>query len=227
LININGEVIGVNCAIRAGAEGLGFAIPAGQVGRIYARLIRGEAAAQEALDLGLELAEAGRPRRGETGLLVLQAQPGGPAERGGLRKGDLLMSLDGSPTATMSDYELVVSSLAPGQSVKAEARRGENLVTLTLTPTALSQAEARGLAWKWYGLNAAESRGSLILEQPSADSPAAYLGLREGDILLRVGSRDLRTPADLARAMLENRFNTSIGLAVQRGRVIYQATLSR
>jgi len=226
LINIDGEVIGINYAIRAGAEGLGFAIPSDRVKRIYARLARGEAGGQ-ALDLGLELAEAGRPQRGETGLLVLEAKAGGPADKGGLKKGDMLMSLDGSPTATMNDYEVVITSLAPGQAVKAEVMRGDRPVTLNLTPQAISQAEALDLAWRLYGLKGSESQGRLALERPADNSPAAGLGLREGDVLLRIGSTNISGKADLAKAMLENRFNTSIGLAVQRGRMIYQATLSR
>jgi len=226
LINIDGEIVGINYAIRAGAEGLGFAIPSDKVKRIYARLARGEAEAQ-ALDLGLELAEAGRPQRGETGLLVLQAKPGGPADRGGVKKDDMLMTLDGSPTSTMNDYEVVISSLASGQTVEAEVVRGDRTVTLNLTPKAISEAEALDLAWRLYGLKGYESKGTLILERPADNSPAAFLGLREGDLLLRIGSRTITGKADLAKAMLENRFNTSIALAVQRGRMIYQATLSR
>lgn len=226
LINIDGEIIGINYAIRAGAEGLGFAIPSDKVKRIYARLARGEVGAQ-ALDLGLELAEAGRPQKGETGLLVLQAKSGGPADKGGVKKGDMLMSLDGSPTATMNDYEVVISSLAPSQTVKAEVVRDNNTVALNLTPKAISEAEALDLAWRLYGLKAYESKGALTLERPADNSPAAMLGLREGDVLLRIGSTNITKKSDLAKAMIENRFSTSIALAVQRGRMIYQATLSR
>ena len=226
LINIDGEIVGINYAIRAGAEGLGFAIPSDKVRRIYARLARGDSGAQ-ALDLGLELAEAGRPQKGETGLLVLRAKPGGPADQGGLKQGDMLMALDGSPTATMNDYEVVITSLVPGQSVKAEVVRDDRTVTLDLTPKAISEAEALDMAWRLYGLKGYASKGALTLERPADNSPAALLGLREGDILLRIGSTNITGNSDLARAMIDNRFSASIALAVQRGRMIYQATLSR
>ncbi|MDL2226320.1 trypsin-like peptidase domain-containing protein [Deltaproteobacteria bacterium OttesenSCG-928-M10] len=226
LLNINGAIVGINTAILAGGEGLGFAIPAGQVKRITARLMRGDSAAT-GLDLGLELAEAGKPQRGETGCLVVTVKPGGPGDLGGLKKGDMLMKLDGSPTATISDYEIILSSLAPGQAALAEVLRGDRTISLTLTPKAISEAEALNLAWTLYGLKVYESRGRLVLERPADKSPAAALGLREGDLLISFAGKDMAAKSDLAKVIIDTRFQTSAALAVQRGRTLYQTTISR
>jgi len=226
LLNINGEIIGINTAIHARGEGLGFAIPSGQVRRIAARLVRG-GANEAALDLGLELAESGRPRRGETGCLVVGVTKSGPSEAGGLRKGDMLMKLDGSPTDSMADYELIISSLSPGQAVKAEIIRDDKPLTLTLKPKGVSEAEALNMAWSLYGLKVYEKQGRLMLERPAGNSPAQNLGLKEGDLLLAFGGREVNRLADLAKAVLDTRFQTSVNIAVQRGRTIYRSTLTR
>ena len=226
LLDINGDVIGINTAIRRDSQNLGFAIPAGQVKRIAARLVRGDKN-EAALDLGLTLAESGRPRAGETGCLVVEVQPGGPGAEGGLKKGDFLMKLDGSPTSTVSEYEMILSSLAPGRPVQAEILRDEQPLTLTLNPKAVSRSEALDLAWKLYGLKANEERGRLILEQPADRSPALAAGLRKGDLLLAVNSTELGGQDDLAKIILETRFQTSLSVAVQRGRTLYRITLKR
>ncbi|MDR1045276.1 MAG: trypsin-like peptidase domain-containing protein [Candidatus Adiutrix sp.] len=226
LLNLHGEVIGINTAIHAQGEGLGFAIPSGQVRRITARLMRGENQGA-ALDLGLELAGAGRPRQGETGCLVVAVKDGGPGDLGGLEKGDLLMRLDGSPTAAIADYEMILNSLSPGQSVKAEILRDQRPLTLTLTPRAVSEAEALDLAWRLFGIKVSERRGRLFLEAPADRSPAQALGLRAGDLLLIFGGREVVSRADLARAVMETRFQTTVSLSFQRGRTIYRLSMSR
>ncbi|MDR0881729.1 MAG: trypsin-like peptidase domain-containing protein [Candidatus Adiutrix sp.] len=225
LLNINGEIIGINAAIDARGEGLGFAIPASQVRRIAARLARG-GQNEAPLDLGLELAESGRPRRGETGCLVVEVSPGGPGQAGGLAKGDMLMKLDGSPTATVADYEMILSSLSPGRPVAAEVLRAGQPLALTLTPKAISEGEALDLLWRLYGLKVTEQRGFLILAAPADRSPAQALGLLQGDYLLAFG-REVHSRAELAQASLEARFQTTVGIVVQRGRRVYQRTLSR
>ena len=226
LLNINGEIIGLNTAIHAQGEGLGFAIPSNQIRRISTRLARGEAN-DAALDLGLELAGSGRPKRGETGCLVVEVRPGGPGAAGGLRKGDMLMKLDGSPTSTLADYEMIISSLSPGQSIEAEVIREGRPLTLSLRPQVISEAEALNLAWTLYGLKVYEKQGRLVLERPADKSPAQGLGIKEGDVLLGFAGREVNRPADLAKAVLETRFQSSVNVAVQRGRTIYRATLNR
>lgn len=226
LVNINGEVIGINTVIQANAEGLGFAIPSDKVRRIYTRLIRNQAEDQ-AFHLGLDLAEAGHPEKGKTGLMVLKVKPDGPADKAGIKVGDMLMSLDGSSTPTIDDYEMIITNLTQRQAVTAEVTRGTQNLTVSLTPQPITQAEAINLAWRFYGLKATEDHGSMVLMSPAPDSPAARLGLEEGDVLLRIAARNISSQADLAQAMIEQRFYTSIAITVKRGRMIYQATLSR
>ena len=224
LLNINGEMIGINTAIVQGSTGLGFAIPSNQVKRITARLLRGDSGH---LDLGLELAESGRPLRGETGCLIVETKAGGPAAAAGLKKGDMLMKLDGSPTSTVADYELILSSLTPGQTVAAEILRDDKAITVQLKPKELTAKEALELAWKLYGLKASTQKGMLVLSQPADGSPAHKWGVRAGDILLAIDGQETKNLADLAQVILNSRHKSAINIVIQRGRTVYRNTLAR
>ncbi|UQZ89320.1 peptidase [Deltaproteobacteria bacterium Smac51] len=226
LVDINGEVVGINTAIMARGEGLGFAIPSSQIKRITASLLRGDRGGA-GMDMGLELAESGRPVKGETGLLVVEAKSGGPADRAGLKKGDLLMKLDGSPTSTVAEYDMILSSLSPGQSYAAEITRDNRAMTLNISPRILSEQEALDLAFRLYGLKVREERGYLVLESPAAGSSAESVGLRAGDVLLAFGSAELAVKSDLAKAVLSERAKPSVNIAIQRGRMIYRTTIQR
>ncbi len=226
LVNINGEVVGINTAIYAQGEGLGFAIPSAQIKRIAASLLRGDQGGA-GLDLGLELAASGRPVKGETGLLVVDLQRGGPADAAGLARGDLLMKLDGSATSTMAEYEMIVRSLAPDRAYAAEIVRDDRKFTAELRPRLLSEGEALDLALKFYGLKASESQGYLILEKPPRGSAAEALGLRAGDVLLSFGGAKLASLSDLAKAALAERSKSAVEISVQRGRTLYRTTIQR
>jgi len=222
LLNLDGDLVGLNTAIIRG-DGLGFAIPSNQIRRVVARLARGGAD----LDLGLDLAESGRPRRGETGCLVIGLAEGGPAAAAGLRKGDLLLKLDRAPVDTLADYEMILSSLNPDQPVTAEAVRDGRLLAFSLTPRQITADEALALAASLYGLKVSEQPGRLVLKPPPASSPAARAGLREGDLLLALGDRRTAGLGDLAEAALAARFKPAVTVTIQRGRTLYRTALSR
>ena len=222
LLNLDGELVGLNTAIIRG-DGLGFAIPSNHIRRIATRLARGEVG----LDLGLNLAENGRPRRGETGCLIVSLAEKGPAAAAGLKKGDILRKLDRAPVDTLADYELILDSLEPGKPVTAEATRDGRPLDFSLTPREVTADEALSLAGALYGLTVSAQSGRLVLARPPDSSPAARAGLREGDWLLALGDRRTDTTRDLVEAVLAARFKPAVSVTIQRGRTIYQTPLSR
>jgi len=173
------------------------------------------------------LAESGRPRRGETGCLVVSLVEGGPAAAAGLKKGDILRKLDRDPVDTLADYELILAGLDQGQPVTAEVTRDGRPLAVNLTPRQFTADEALALAGALYGLTVSEHNGRLALERPPASSPAARAGLRQGDWLLALGDRQTSGVRDLAEAVLAARFKPAVSVTVQRGRTVYRTTLSR
>ncbi|MBU1324781.1 MAG: trypsin-like peptidase domain-containing protein [Alphaproteobacteria bacterium] len=137
--DVHGRVIGVNTAIYSptGASvGIGFAIPADTAKTITGRLMRGEQI--ERGYLGVEIADLdpfrealGLPE-GMQGALINGVTAGGPAQRGGLQPGDIVVSLDGRPVADSTDLTRRVGAARVGQALRLEVLRAGGRSTLTV-----------------------------------------------------------------------------------------------
>ncbi|MFZ9709248.1 MAG: S1C family serine protease [Steroidobacteraceae bacterium] len=139
LINTRGELVGINTAVIAkdlGVEGIGFAIPVNLMRGVVAeiqkrgRVVRGwiGIATEGVSDTD---AKAAGYERG--GLLVTQIYPGGPAQQAGLRRGDLILSIDGRAPRSSRELLQRVARAEPGASLTLEVQRGNQRGELRLT----------------------------------------------------------------------------------------------
>ena len=137
LVNLQGQVIGINTAIIRGAQGIGFAIPAETALRIlndlqeHGRVVRPFLGIEmgdltPALRRYLELPQSTK------GVVVGRILPQSPADRAGMKPGDLITSLEGQPTLTAADLQARVRSLAVGQKVKVSLLRQKKPLELTV-----------------------------------------------------------------------------------------------
>jgi len=144
LLDANGRVIGVNTAIfspSGASNGIGFAVPIGTVRRVVPQLI--EFGEYRRPDLGIRMDERISQRLlsqvGAKGVLVLGIEPGSGAESAGLiptRRaengaillGDIIESVNGKQVSSVSDLQLILDSLRPGQTVSCHVRRGKQTV---------------------------------------------------------------------------------------------------
>src|SRR4051812_38372478 len=137
LVNIQGDVIGINSAIISGATGIGFAIPADRARRVVDDLLRfGELqplwTGARLVTVDPELARRyglGTVRRGA---LVLKVSPASPAAEAGLREKDVITAVGGHPVAAREDVTTALYTAAAGAAVEADVRRGEQTVKLRL-----------------------------------------------------------------------------------------------
>lgn len=136
LVDTRGKVVGVNTAIVAGAQGLSFAVPANTAQWVIGQLIREGRVQRAWLGIIGELRTVpGRlvPERGESraaGVAVLQVIAGSPAERAGLRPGDMIVSLDGVPLRSPADLQRMLSRAPVGSTVVLGVVRQGRLLTL-------------------------------------------------------------------------------------------------
>ncbi|MFP4207784.1 MAG: S1C family serine protease [Wenzhouxiangella sp.] len=129
LINPDGDVVGINSASLSqsmGAQGIGFAIPAGLAQQIAHQII--EYGQVKRAWLGAELVDVSLTfdpaQRSRPGARISRIHPGGPAWQSGLRSGDILLTADGEPVRSARELMLHIARLAPGRELEVEVVRG-------------------------------------------------------------------------------------------------------
>ena len=234
LFNLKGQVVGINSQIYSrsgGFMGISFAIPinvamnvadqlkaTGKVERGQLGVVIQEVSYDLAKTFGLDKA---------TGALVAKVLAGSPAERGGLKVGDIIRSVNGSEVRSSSDLPMTISSLKPNQTVKLGVwRRGQMLdVEIKLgTQHDIAAKSARqsnegsdnvdDFQFAPAGLTLiVNSNGKIVVS--NVKGIAANAGLRRGDILLEVAGKEVHSQEDFNAAI--SSAGKNIPLLVQRG----------
>jgi serine protease Do len=232
LLNAEGELIGINTAMFGGAEGIGFAIPIGVARRvIHELLLYGEVhpvwLGLEFQDLDPALRQVMALPRGVAGALINRLHPNSPASRAGIRRGDLVSSLDGRPIRDAAQLFEMLEGMTPGQVRVFELYRDGRFRKASVTAEELPQSMVDNIASRKLGLDLALSEKSSDFEITAVapDSAAAKLGLRAGDHLLRMNGVTLASREDLRRAVARLRSTARALIVVQRGPGRYHLTL--
>ena len=214
LLNLDGQLIGVNVAIRAGAQGIGFAIPVDTMIRVAGRMMAQERARQGVAGAGLALRDDVPGAASSRRVVVEQAE--GPAARAGARSGDVLVRVGGQPVGSSLDLHRALMDLGAGKTLALVVRRDGADKALDVTLEAAVEAKPAPLAtgsnpaWRKLGLkleallNLAEVKrshprlnGGLLIADIRADSPASKAGLKRGDILVGLHTWEMLTPENI------------------------------
>jgi serine protease Do len=191
LINIDGEVIGINVAVRAGAQGIGFAIPIDRVLDVVSDLIAAERIGHTWHGLVV------RPN-GRLGAFVESVHRQSPAESIGVREGDLITQIGGVTVLHQLDVERALLGCKIGERVPVTVVRAgaEERVELSLAASRREGLPIADRCWREVGLRLdplqpavvqklqARYRGGLLVTEVRPDGPAAEQGIRKGDILV-------------------------------------------
>jgi serine protease Do len=243
LLNINGEVIGINTAIcsrTGGSLGIGFAIPVNMAKELLPQLKKGKVVRgwlgvmiqtitpelKDKLDL-----------KDEKGALVADVTSGGPAEKAGIKRGDVVVTFDGKEINEMKDLPYVVGSTPVGKEVEVEViRKGrteriqvkigeleeereaqvepKKKPKLGMTVQELTPEIARG-----YGLT--ETSG-LVVVDVEGNSPASGAGIRPGDLIVEVDQIRVGNLEQFNSQILRYRTgDTVLFLVKRRGTTLY------
>src|SRR5215471_529439 len=268
LVNMSGEVIGINTLIispgggfgafgqNAGNVGIGFAIPSNQARQVYGQLVKSGKVTRGYLgvfvkDLDQATASAlGVEQRG--GALISDiTDPDSPAAKAGLRSGDVITAIDGTPVKGASELTEAVVGLPVGHSAKIDyIRDGQRLSTTVvlaerpLSATARVQApepnsdEPDMLQSSKLGVSvqsvtqdiAAQLKlkiqsGALVV---SADrnGPAGQAGIAKGDVIHRVGRTEIKSAGDLAQASKGLKSGEDVSIQLERAGTLQFVTVS-
>ncbi|HUO86414.1 MAG TPA: trypsin-like peptidase domain-containing protein [Thermoanaerobaculia bacterium] len=225
LVNLAGDVIGINTAIISGANGIGFAIPADRARRVVSDLLRhGEL---QPLWTGLRLLtlDPALVREYdlavERGALVYRVYPDSPGADAGFAEGDVIVTVAGRPVQAREDVTTALYSAEAGGAVPLEVRRGERRRSLSLTAGQPPQGLGVELLERAVGLVVGERNGQLVVQRVVPGSPAAERGLAAGDVVLAANGQRAADLVHLGREVLRALDRGGLLLVVQRGRFAY------
>lgn len=225
LLNIYGEVIGINTAIVASGQGIGFAIPINMARAIADQLMATGQVVRGWLGVGIQdlspdLADSfGLDRT--MGALVNQVQPDSPAQQAGIRRGDILLELNGRTIRNASDLQLQIISMSTGKTVPLKLLRDGQRLTVDVTIRPRNQAMAADTEGERQTLgltlvNTEQNNGLLVKEVAPQDVGAAA-GIRPGDIMLAINKTKLTDLRSFDRALNEARKGRIVRLLIKRG----------
>jgi serine protease Do len=231
LFNWRGEVVGINTAIRPGANSIGFAIPIDALRNVLDQLRTNGHVTRGKLGLAFQpvtadLAQAlGLP--GPKGAVVAALEPGGPAARAGLQPGDVILSVGTTSIAHAEELPRAVARNAPGTKLPVKYVRGGQTKDTVATLSALDDEPDRAASKPGpeearprdtrLGLRISPARGGGVrIEEIAAGSPANK-ELRPGDIVVEVGGKPIAGPAELEQAVERAKPGEVLLVKVRRG----------
>jgi serine protease Do len=203
LVNIRGEVIGINTAINPIGRGIGFAIPINMAKEVMQQLLENGRVVRGYLGVVIQTMSpelAGKFDVAENGgVLVGDILRGSPAEQAGLKRGDVILDYAGRPVHKMQELQRLVASTPPGTPVRVKVLRDRQEQLIALEISELKDAEPRpepagsrfGLTLDVLSKDLArqfnlKSEEGVVITSVESGSPAARDGLRKGDVILEV-----------------------------------------
>ncbi len=214
LVNLRGELVGINTAIlgpNGGNIGIGFAIPVNMVKTVTAQLEKyGEVRRGQLGIMGQELNADLAQNFGydsNDGAFVNEIIKGGPAEKAGIKPGDIIFSIDGKKVSSFGELRAKIATIGAGNTVTLGIfRDGEEMqVKVKLTePQELTSDDSGSLAEAFAGASFANSdKEGVEVTAVEQRSPAYLIGLREGDIITAVNRSEVKNLDDLKKHVKE------------------------
>jgi serine protease Do len=245
LLNLQGEVVGINTAILASGQGIGFATPSNIAKTIMPQLlekgkvIRGMIGVQ-VQNVTPELAKSFGMTEPQ-GALVAEVNPGSPAEKAGIQRGDIIIDFNGHAIHEMNELPRMVAETAPGSKATVKVLRDGkeknlNLAITEMTEEQQAQEEAGGkdeeespLGLMVKNLTPELAKGfrlrdnkGVVVVQVAPGSAGADAGLRPGDLVLEVGGQVVATVKDYRQAVKKLKKGQVARFLVKRqGRTLY------
>ena len=223
LVNIDGELVGINTAIRSNAEGIGFAIPVDRAMKVAQDLLNFGRVQRPWLGVDIEDVFFTMDGKRRTAPQVSWVYP----EHKGLKKEDTILSIDGKVVQGRGDLNAYLSTLSPGNQVELEVWRQGVARTLVLDTEALPNAVVDMALEDVLGVQLSVRQSTVQISRVASQGAFARNGLKAGDQLLAVNGQRVRNLEEV-RTILSNAKSDHKGTAVftvRRGRYQGQVEL--
>jgi serine protease Do len=200
LLNILGELIGVNTAVRGDAQNIGFAIPVDQLSVTLPEMLDVER--RYRIETGLSLSATLPPR-------VAAVEKGSPAEQAAIRTGDVVAGVADAPVEKAVDFSIGLIGKRAGEKIPIRLERGGRSWTAEVVLAEKPKPDGRLLAQRRMGLDLTPMTRALatklripdvkglVISRVLPDGPAAEIGVEPGDVLIEIGRHSLQSLDDL------------------------------
>ncbi len=240
LVNLKGELIGINTAIytsSGGYQGIGFAIPINLAKHVMNMIIEKGEVVRGYLGVEIQMVDADLAKKfgieEPIGVLISKVYEDSPAEKAGLKVGDLILRYDGKKVESPSHLQMMVISTEPGTKVKLEIVRGKKHgiieVRVGKRPSERELA-ARTEKTSWLGITVQtltpdlakkfgydENLKGVIVVDVDPKGPAAEKGIRRGDVIREMNNREVSSIRDYRRILEKSNPKEGVLLWIQRG----------
>ena len=210
LINLRGDLIGINVATlrpQMGAQGIGFAIPIKRVNQALAEVLSGESVGR--FWFGARLKAATRP------LTIQAVQPGSPAEKAGLKAGDVIAAIQGDPPSGIIEFNRALVKAGDSKDIPLSVRRGGSLKELRLRLVDEADFFNNEYLSARAGFKVAPVRGGgFVIQSVDANGPAAAVGLKRGHLIRGLDRTEFPDVVALARYLFSRPKGESVELGI-------------
>src|SRR5215510_15483213 len=240
LVNMQGEVIGINTAIVAGGSGIGFAIPSNMARKIYTEINSKGRVTRGWLGVSIqpltqELAKSFNAKDTK-GVLISDVIPESPASKAGLKPGDILLEFDGKKVEAPADLQRTVGLAQPGQDAKMKVWRdqGEKTIDIKIgeapdekeaqqrparaTPSSLG-LEVRPITPDLARQLNLKSTDGVIVARVEEGSAAGDAGVQRGDVIREINRQKVRSMNDYERLTKDVKEGDRLIVLLQRGQM--------
>ena len=232
LIDLEGRVVGINTAIATqtgGSAGIGFAIPANMAEEIAEQLIENGRVVRGFLGIMIGPLDADLAQSfdypGDSGVLVQDVMQGGPADRAGLRSGDIVVERDGVAVDDATTFRNEIAGLSPGETTTLKIWRAGELQDITVELEQLPEEQAQpgrlgmGLSDLTPGLRqelGTDATEGAVVVEIAPGSTAHRAGLRPGDLIVGIGEETIASAEEAQRVLNGADLERGVRLRIKR-----------